>query len=240
MNSLQTYINHYLEYCQNQKRLDKKTLKAYGIDLRQFAEQLHDIDILEITPLILENYITKLHQNYKPKTVKRKIASIKAFFHYLEYKEIIERNPFNRIQIKFREPVILPKTIPLQTVETFLSTIYRQLVSGKTDYQKKNALRDVAIVELLFATGIRISELCSLKANDINLYDGTVLIFGKGAKERKLQIGNTDVIHILEEYKKLFSRKSMIVIIFLSISLATQYQTRQCVGCLINMHHLPL
>ncbi|MGN0151930.1 MAG: site-specific integrase [Wujia sp.] len=60
MNSLQTYINHYLEYCQNQKRLDKKTLKAYGIDLRQFAEQLHDIDILEITPLILENYITKL------------------------------------------------------------------------------------------------------------------------------------------------------------------------------------
>lgn len=119
MNSLQTYINHYLEYCQNQKRLDKKTLKAYGIDLRQFAEQLHDIDILEITPLILENYITKLHQNYKPKTVKRKIASIKAFFHYLEYKEIIERNPFNRIQIKFRELVILPKTIPLQTVETF-------------------------------------------------------------------------------------------------------------------------
>lgn len=207
MNSLQTYINHYLEYCQNQKRLDKKTLKAYGIDLRQFAEQLHDIDILEITPLILENYITKLHQNYKPKTVKRKIASIKAFFHYLEYKEIIERNPFNRIQIKFREPVILPKTIPLQTVETFLSTIYRQLVSGKTDYQKKNALRDVAIVELLFATGIRISELCSLKANDINLYDGTVLIFGKGAKERKLQIGNTDVIHILEEYKKTFQQK---------------------------------
>lgn len=139
--------------------------------------------------------------------MKRKIASIKAFFHYLEYKEIIERNPFNRIQIKFREPVILPKTIPLQTVETFLSTIYRQLVSGKTDYQKKNALRDVAIVELLFATGIRISELCSLKANDINLYDGTVLIFGKGAKERKLQIGNTDVIHILEKYKKTFQQK---------------------------------
>ena len=60
------------------------------------------------------------------------------------------------------------------------------------------------MIELLFATGIRISELCSLKMNDINLYDGTILIYGKGSKERKLQIGNDDVIHILEKYKKNF------------------------------------
>ena len=60
------------------------------------------------------------------------------------------------------------------------------------------------MIELLFATGIRISELCSLKTNDINLYDGTVLIYGKGSKERKLQIGNDNVIHILEKYKNDF------------------------------------
>lgn len=207
MNSLQTYINHYLEYCQNQKRLDEKTLKAYRIDLRQFTEQISDIDVLEINPQILENYIARLHQTYKPKTVKRKIASVKALFHYFEYKDIIEKNPFNKMQIKFREPVILPKTIPLHTIEVFLSTIYHQLVNGKTDYQRRNALRDVAVAELLFATGIRISELCSLKMNDVNLDDRTILIYGKGSKERKLQIGNDDVIHILQKYKAAFLRE---------------------------------
>lgn len=92
----------------------------------------------------------------------------------------------------------------LNTVEILLSTIYKQCSDAKTDYQKKHALRDAAVIELLFATGIRISELCSLKMNDINLYDGTILIYGKGSKERKLQIGNDDVIHILEKYKKNF------------------------------------
>ncbi len=156
---------------------------------------------MDITPTILENYIAGLHQKYKPKTVKRKIATLKALFHYLEYREIIERNPFTRLQIRFREPVILPKTIPLHTVETFLSIIYKQREQASSIYQQKNALRDAAVIELLFATGIRISELCSLGVNDINLFDGTVLIYGKGSKERRIQIGNADVIKILKQYK---------------------------------------
>jgi integrase/recombinase XerD len=153
---------------------------------------------------MLENYIGELHQKYKPKTVKRKIASLKALFHYLEYKEIIDRNPFSKIKVRFREPVILPKTIPLNTVEIFLTTIYNQRTNAKTDYQRRNALRDVAVTELLFATGMRISELCTLKSNDVNLYDGVILIYGKGDKERRIQIGNDAVIHILEEYKSNF------------------------------------
>jgi integrase/recombinase XerD len=133
--------------------------------------------------------------------VKRKIASLKALFHYFEYKELIERNPFHKIQIKFREPVLLPKTIPLHAVEKMLSTMYKQLSRAKTSYQRKNVLYDVAVIEMLFATGIRISELCSLKADDVNLYDRTILIYGKGSKERKMQIGNDDVIQVLEKYK---------------------------------------
>lgn len=201
MNNLKTLIEDYLTYCECQKRLDAKTLKAYRIDLRQFSEWLPFANVSDITPSLLESYIAKLHQEYKPKTVKRKIASTKALFHYLEYKDIIVTNPFNKIQVKFREPVILPKTIPLYTVETFLSTIYSQRTNAKTDYQRKNALRDAAVIELLFATGIRISELCSLKVNDVNLYDKTVLIYGKGSKERKVQIGNSDVANILKDYK---------------------------------------
>ena len=197
-------MNHYLEYCRSQKCLDEKTLKAYRIDLRQFSEQNPDIIITEITSKILEQHIARLHEQYKPKTAKRKIASVKAFFHYLEYREIIAQNPFNKILIHFREPVILPKTIPLHTIELFLTTIYRQRETARTPYQRRNALRDAAVIELLFATGMRISELCSLKISDVNLYDGTILIYGKGDKERRIQIGNESVIHILAEYKDTF------------------------------------
>lgn len=207
MHNLQTHINNYLNYCNSQKRLDEKTIKAYRIDLRQFSEGLTVTEIAEITPPELEKYIAGLHQQYKPRTAKRKIASVKALFHYFEYKEIIDRNPFNRMQIRFREPMILPKTIPLHTVEQFLAAIYQQYKSAGTEYQKRNALRDAAITELLFATGMRISELCSLKTNDINLYDGTILIYGKGDKERRIQIGNESVIQILEKYKNSFSRE---------------------------------
>lgn len=201
MNNLQSHISIYLKYCDTQKRLDEKTIKAYQIDLKQFTEAMQSSNVTKITSEVLENHIATLHRQYKPKTVKRKIASLKAFFHYLEYKEIIEYNPFNKIQIRFREPVILPKTIPLHTVETFLCTIYNQRRLATTTYQKRNALRDAAIIELLFATGMRISELCTLKRNDVNLFEGIILIYGKGDKERRIQIGNNDVLHILKEYE---------------------------------------
>lgn len=89
MNNLQIIIENYLEYCSTQKRLDRKTLKAYRIDLRQFSEQISVTETTELTSTILETYVAKLHQQYAPKTVKRKIASLKALFHYFEYKEII-------------------------------------------------------------------------------------------------------------------------------------------------------
>ncbi len=201
MNDLQSKVADYMDFCQNQKRLDAKTLRAYRSDLSQFCRYIQPADVLEITPKQLESFIIWLHQQYKPRTVKRKIASLKALFHYFEYRDLIERNPFNKIQVKFREPVLLPKTIPLHTVETFLSTIYKQMADAKTDYQKRNALRDAAVIELLFATGMRISELCSLNVKSVNLYDRTILIYGKGSKERKVQIGNDDVVSILERYQ---------------------------------------
>lgn len=204
MGTLKTHLQNYLEFCQNQKRLDSKTLKAYRIDLTQFIYRVSINDINTITPNILEKYIATLHQTYKPKTAKRKIASLKAFFHYLEYRDHIDNNPFNKIQVKFREPVILPKTIPLHTVEVFLSTIYKQQKNARTAYQRKNALRDAAVIEMLFATGMRISELCSLHTSNVNLYECTILIYGKGAKERIIQLGNNDVISILIDYQKAF------------------------------------
>ena len=90
MNSLNNEIKEYLIYCDTQKRLDEKTLKAYKIDLTQFLNKYNSYVITDISSQILEEYIANLHKTYKPKTVKRKIASLKAFFHYLEYRETID------------------------------------------------------------------------------------------------------------------------------------------------------
>ena len=182
MNDLQTLIKKYMDYCNVQKCLDEKTLKAYRIDLRQFSEQICTDEVIQVNSAILESFIATLHCQYKPKTVKRKIASIKAFFHFLEYKDFIEQNPFNKVLVHFREPVKLPKTIPLPVIEALLTTIYSQHKNAGTAYQRRNALRD-----------------------DVNLYDGTILIYGKGNKERRIQIGNESVLQILREYQNNFN-----------------------------------
>ena len=204
MNNLQITIENYLEYCRIQKRLDSKTLKAYRIDLRQFSEQIWIIEASELTVPLLETYIAKLHQQYAPKTVKRKIASLKALFHHLEYKEIILHNPFAKLQLRFREPIILPKTIPLPTIEVLINTIYEQYYNASSNYRKKASLRDIAVIELLFATGIRISELCTIPYQNIDLQNNIIIINGKGAKERLIHICNEHVISILIKYYSKF------------------------------------
>lgn len=204
MNNLPEAAKNYLKNCQEQKRLDAKTLKAYQIDLTQFYNSFNINDIYDIPSVELEKYIADLHQNYKPKTVKRKIASIKAFYHYLEYQNYIPVNPFNKIRTRFRAPQTLPKTIPLHLMELLFTTMYQQHCTADTPYQKRKTLRDIAVVETLFSTGIRISELCSLKETNVNLHDGSILIFGKGSKERLIQIGNNDVLQLLMKYKNVF------------------------------------
>ena len=201
---LETTISEYLIYCDEQKRLDEKTRKAYRIDLTQFCRQTGGGDPSQITSAMIEAYVASLHQTFQPKTVKRKIASVKAFFHYLEYRDIIDINPFHKIQLRFREPLILPKTIPLPTMEHFLAEIYHAYDIADNARQKRSILRDIAVSELLFATGIRISELCSLRPADINLFDQSILIYGKGDKERRLQLGTSAVLNVLARYSDEF------------------------------------
>ncbi len=206
MNTLNNYITGYIEYCEYRKRLDTKTLKAYKIDLKQYADYCSDLSECFCKDVV-DNFITSLHKNHKPKTVKRKIASLKAFFHYLEYKEILEENPFAKLDIRFREAKLLPKTIPFHSIQAFLSTLYAQKKQAESEYQQRCSIRDIAVIELLFATGMRISELCSLKPSDIDLESNNILIYGKGAKERIIQIGNPEVIVALKLYKETFLKE---------------------------------
>ncbi len=204
MNTINSYITKYIEYCEYRKRLDKKTLKAYRIDLTQYEKYASDTAD-SLSKDVLDSFITELHKQYKPKTVKRKIASLKAFFHYLTYREILEDDPFDRLDISFREAKLLPKTIPFHVIQSFLNVLYEQKEQAETEYQLHCCIRDIAVIELLFATGMRISELCSLKPKDIDFESNNILIYGKGAKERILQIGNPDVLSALRLYEKTFA-----------------------------------
>lgn len=205
--AITSLIPPYLTYCRQNKRLDSKTIKAYRIDLTQFAATVTVTDISAITPEALKSHIASLHLTYKPKTVKRKIASLKAFFSYLEENDIISANPFLRIRTRFREPLQLPRTIPLSTIEKLLSTIYSYHRAAKTDYSRRSSLQAIAVIELLFATGIRISELCSIRTDDIDLTNASLKINGKGKKERLLHIGNFACISALSDYRHEYEKE---------------------------------
>ncbi len=191
---LQQNIGEYLDYCKFRKELDFNTLKAYRIDLRQFFEfagkGMPDRRIIEA-------YITELHKKYRQKTVKRKIASLKAFYTYLEEQELITESPMRRIRTKFKEERILPRIIPRREIEKLLNVMYRQLRSGKG---KKTILRDLAVVEMFFATGARVYEVANIKIENMDLSSGIIRFMGKGGKERMIQIGSREVTVLLRQY----------------------------------------
>lgn len=139
---LQETINMYLEYCEYRKELDWNTLKAYRIDLRQFVEFIEED---EPSKEKIERYITYLHKKYKQKTVKRKIASLKVFYAYLEEEEIIEENLMRRVHTKFKEERVLPRIIPREEIEKLLNCMYKEL--RESEKNQRFILRDVAIIE---------------------------------------------------------------------------------------------
>jgi len=193
----------FMNECKNGRGLNAKTLKAYAIDLKQYRQYaLNKLDKETIS-----NYIMELHMKYKPKTCKRKIAVLKAFVHYLLLQEVISNNPFDRIKTNYREPMLLPRTIPLNIINEVLSTAYNAKIVARTEYEKKQSIRDIAVLEILFATGARVSEICGLSVESVDLYNHRLKIFGKGAKERIIQIENRDVLKALNEYREQFSEE---------------------------------
>ena len=200
-------IDEYLYYGKRQRKLDEKTIRAYRIDLKQFLDFSGQEDIV-MSRETLRQYILHLHDIYKQKTVKRKIASLKAFYSYLEEEEIIEDSPMRRVRTEFREEKVLPRTIPYSVLETLLSYMYSlKLQTKNTKCRTKLLNRDIAVVETLFATGIRISELCNISQKSIDLDQGIFCIKGKGNKERYLQIGTVQVLEQLQEYKRLWENE---------------------------------
>lgn len=201
MKNLFIFIPEFIEYCEFRKNLNGKTIKAYSTDLRQMSKYIKSLDKTSIC-----SYISYLHKTYKPKTCRRKIATLKAFVHYLLIEDIIDINPFDKIETAFREPILLPKTIPLNIIKNMLAIAYDNYRNSSTEYSQKSSLREIAVMEMLFATGARVSEICSLTPNAVDLPNHTIKIFGKGSKERIIQIENADVLKILAKYYAAFEK----------------------------------
>ena len=189
-------VKKYLEFCEFRKELDWNTLKAYRVDLKQFFVYIQE-DVPDKKKI--EEYITELHKKYKQKTIKRKIASIKAYYNYLEECEIIDDNPFRKIRVKFKETAVLPGVIPREEIELLLNAMYsRENLNSEKTY--KYWIRDIAVVETLFATGARVYEISHIKLDCINLNTGLIKIMGKGGKERYVQVADPEILDILKKY----------------------------------------
>ena len=180
-------------------------------------------------------FIESLHNNCKPKTIKRKIAVLKAFYDYLLREDLIATDPFIKIDTKIREPKILPKIIPQKLLTKILSEAYKSLAFCKSEYSLKCCIRDIAVLELLFATGLRVSELCHLKDNDVNLSDNYIKIFGKGSKERIVQLSVPDVISALKQYRRHF-KEDIETTGYFFINKLSHHLSEQSVRFMINRY----
>jgi integrase/recombinase XerD len=211
MNNIEMDFSNFLTFCKIQKNLSEKTIKAYTIDTKQFISFLDNyenvIDVSEINRDILRAYLQSLFTSYKIKSIKRKLACLKAFFNYLEFEDRIMVNPFRKLRIKLKEPFNLPVVMTLNEIETLLKIVYQNFnnIRDTASYSYIAFIRDIAVLELLFATGLRVSELCNLKKNEIDLDNAFVKVSGKGGKERVIFIGNDEVKKALVMYRDNFA-----------------------------------
>lgn len=196
-------VQRYLDMCKNEKKLDKKTLKAYRIDLRQFEEYLSENE-MSFDRESLKAYTSHMNQKFQPRTVRRKNASIRAFSTWLMDEQLLEQNPFEKLRLKVQEPKTLPRDIPLREMEKLLEAAHARMNQYPDD---RTAVCDTAAMELLFATGMRVSELSNMKTRDIDLIDGVIHIWGKGAKERIIQLTNAEVLAVLRKYEAIYQPK---------------------------------
>ncbi|MFA4835322.1 MAG: site-specific tyrosine recombinase XerD [Dehalococcoidia bacterium] len=186
---MNTQVESFLNFLSVEKGFSQNTIVAYRNDLRQFAafagtklsEKSQAADNWEaIDRDMLISHILELRdKQYAPTTVARKIAAVRSFFDFLVREGIVKKDPAENLgSTKLGKP--LPKTLSVSQIE--------ELLFQPTKHSTPEAKRDKAMLELIYATGMRVTELVSLNLDDVNLDDGFVRCFGKGSKERIIPI----------------------------------------------------
>lgn len=195
-------IAEFLRFLRDQKNASAHTVKNYGRDLGEFLVYLkkHQAALIEnntlvlekVSPLILRSYLAILFQRNSAPSIARKMSAIRSFFRYFVEKGRLEQNPAKVLHAP-KLPKKLPKFLNVDEMKAVLSV----------DFAKRSApARDLAILELLYSSGLRVSELSSLNLDSIDYAAGIVRVRGKGNKERLVPVGSVAlgaIKHYLKE-----------------------------------------
>lgn len=189
-------INRYLDYLKYERNLSLNTIKSYSNDLQQFAKT-HDF--LKVTPIDSKKYLEKL--NLSPKSQAHTITVLNSFYLFLINESVIKTNPFAQIH----QPK-LPKYLPEYLTEEEIDKILDINLNNSYDY------RNIAMLETLYATGMRVSELVNLEMVNLDLDNALVRIMGKGSKERIIPLTDIAIkrlqIYIKDHRPQLLNNKN--------------------------------
>lgn len=188
-------INAYLESLQFEKRSSEHTISSYKTDLEQFSkfllEQYESREPETASPAMLRSWIVKLMEDgLNPVSVNRKIASLRSFYGFLRKKKLVKQDPSKMLSVlKTR------KKLPVYVEEKSMELLFDAGIFSGDD----SGLRDKLIMELLYGSGIRLSEILGLETSHIDLRGKTIRVLGKRAKERLIPVSSS-VTQLLSEY----------------------------------------
>ena len=181
-------IENFIEYLIIEKKYSKNTVSSYERDLKKFSNKLNNKKINEITRKDIQNYLKDLNKDHNPRSTSRNISTLKSFYKYLKINKIVKVNPMDQINNP-KTKKALPKILSEEEINDLLD------IELKTNFDYRNK----AMLELMYSSGLRVSELINLNVNDIDLENDTVKIFGKGSKERIIPL-NDFAKEALREY----------------------------------------
>jgi integrase/recombinase XerD len=208
MMDVKSAVSMFLRHCRLERGLSELTMSAYELDLNQFVEGKNKMDcmsIVGITKETIREYLDFLGDKYKPRSVRRKVATLKSFFTFLEQEEVIITSPFRKLRVKVGRAKHLPRVMSISSITSLLHSAYmckeKYRIGCRVHWE---VTRDIAVLEMLFSTGVRVSELCNLQKSDVNLKQKQILVLGKGKRERVIPLCCDDTITALKDYEKCY------------------------------------
>lgn len=201
------YINKFLMEKKNYYNISDKTMKAYFSDLRQLNSYCIEKNVSFEKGLLLFIDYQQDTLMLKPRTLRRKMITYKMFYKFLLDEEVITYSQiFRNKKTSYIIPKNLPKTISLIEINKLLLSMYAlKHKNGISKYKFRDCVRDIALMEVLISTGLRIGEISLITLKDYNLEENSLLVQGKNRKERLIYISSEDVRQAIKDY--LFVRK---------------------------------